>query len=157
MELRLLTSWPSEREMILDYLSGLSSPDYLEEESRSVWKRWMIIKEEAGEISSMRMTLTRIAGFEDGVTAQWAKEFPDDSRKFENPQLSVSQEIGISVPYLQWPEFFQLPEGVGNDSRPSKVTQPWQHLIWAHWDPSWTSELQNCEIIYLCSFRPRSI
>lgn len=117
MELRLLTSWISEREMILDYLSGLSSPDYLEEESRSVWKRWMIIKEEAEEISSMRMTLTRIAGFEDGITAQWAKEFPDDSRKFENPQLSVSQEIGISVPYLQWPEFFQLPEGVGNDSR----------------------------------------
>ena len=61
----------------------------------------MIMKEGAGEISSMRETLTGTADFEDGGRGPVNKGIPDSSIKRENPQLTVSKEIGLSVPQLQ--------------------------------------------------------
>lgn len=60
----------------------------------------MIMKEGAGEISSMRETLIGTPDFEDGGRGPMYKGIPDSSIKWENPQLTVSKEIGISVPQL---------------------------------------------------------
>ena len=88
-----------------------------EEDSRSVWKKCMIMKEGAREISSMRETLIGTADFEDGGGGARNKGIPDSSIEWENPQLTVSKEIGMSVPQLQWREFFQQCEGAENDFR----------------------------------------
>lgn len=55
----------------------------------------------AREISSMRETLIGTADFEDGGRGPRNKGIPDSSIKWENPQLTVSKEIGISVPQLK--------------------------------------------------------
>ena len=57
--------------------------------------------EGAREISSMRETLIGTADFEDGGGGARNKGIPDSSIEWENPQLTVSKEIGMSVPQLQ--------------------------------------------------------
>lgn len=45
-------------------------------------------------------TLIGTADFEDGGRGPMYKGIPDSSINWENPQLTVSKEIGISVPQL---------------------------------------------------------
>ena len=52
----------------------------------------MIMKEGAGEISSMRETLIGTPDFEDGGRGPMYKGIPDSSIKWENPRLTVSKE-----------------------------------------------------------------
>lgn len=84
---------------------------------------------------------------------KWKRETGKSEKEMWGQKQSQSDEMWERLDWLWTRECGQPLEG----SRATTKEHSFTHiLILAQWESFWTSDLQNCKIINLCCFKPRS-
>lgn len=136
--------------MILDYLSGPNVIMWTFKSRRGVSQK-DAMEEEAGEIRSKTETHSNKNGFKDGGRKLWVKEraglrelgLASAQSQQGNRDLSCTAAGNWILPTARMSKEIDPPQSVQKEHSPANI------VILAPWDPCWTSNVKNSEIINL--------